>query len=161
MRWSRKSNLIQGLHIFFNIFPSAYFRQWAISQSIDRVVMVDMDARYVYAIIIGIVAGIVLNIAHIVTIIINLISLFVLPILPLGFGLIAGHIALIVPGRHRRIHGTAGPEAIRGQWNKGGSGGRPGLGHRRTGCLAAGQPPGSDRRCGRRCSCRLLCRRRR
>ena len=31
--------------------------------------MVDMDARYVYAIIIGILAGIALNIAHIVTII--------------------------------------------------------------------------------------------
>ncbi len=75
--------------------------------------MVDMDARYVYAIIIGIVAGIVLNIAHIVTIIINLISLFMLPIFPLGSAY-SGHIALIVPCRHRCIHGKAGPEAVWG-----------------------------------------------
>jgi hypothetical protein len=47
-----------------------------------------MNARYVYAIVIGILAGIVLNIAHIVTIIVNLISLFILPVLPLGLGLI-------------------------------------------------------------------------
>jgi len=50
--------------------------------------MVNMDARYFYAIIIGIVAGIALNIAFIVTAIISVVSLFILPIFPLGFGLL-------------------------------------------------------------------------
>jgi hypothetical protein len=57
--------------------------------------MVDMDARYVYAIIIGIVAGIALNIAHIITIVVNLISLFIFPILPLGLGLIQAILLLL------------------------------------------------------------------
>jgi hypothetical protein len=57
--------------------------------------MVDMDARYVYAIIIGIVAGIALNIAHIIAIAINLISLFIFPILPLGLGLIQAILLLL------------------------------------------------------------------
>ncbi|HEY3274515.1 MAG TPA: hypothetical protein VGJ92_12160 [Methanocella sp.] len=57
--------------------------------------MIDMDARYVYAIIIGIVAGIVLNVAHIITIVVNLISLFILPVLPLGLGLIQAILLLI------------------------------------------------------------------
>jgi hypothetical protein len=57
--------------------------------------MVNMDARYVYAIVIGIMAGIVLNIAHIITIVVNLISLFILPILPLGLGLIQAILLLL------------------------------------------------------------------
>jgi hypothetical protein len=47
-----------------------------------------MDARYLYAILIGVTAGIILNIAHIVAIIVNLISLFIFPALPIGLGLI-------------------------------------------------------------------------
>ncbi len=50
--------------------------------------MVDMDARYLYAIAIGIVAGILLNVAYVVTAAIDIISLFILPIIPLGLGLI-------------------------------------------------------------------------
>ena len=81
--------------------------------------MVDMDARYVYAILIGIVAGIVLNIAHIAAIIINLISLFVLPLLPLGFGLISAILLLLflfgigafTAWLVRRRYGTAGIKA--------------------------------------------------
>ena len=57
--------------------------------------MFDMDARYLYAITIGILAGIALNIAFIVTAIITVASLFVLPIFPLGFGLIEA-IALLL-----------------------------------------------------------------
>jgi hypothetical protein len=57
--------------------------------------MVDMDARYLYAIVIGILAGIVLNIAHVITIIVNLISLLILPILPLGLGLIQAILLLL------------------------------------------------------------------
>jgi hypothetical protein len=49
----------------------------------------------VYAIVIGIMAGIVLNIAHIITIVVNLISLFILPILPLGLGLIQAILLLL------------------------------------------------------------------
>jgi hypothetical protein len=54
-----------------------------------------MDARYLYAIIIGIMAGIALNIAHIIAIVINLISLFIFPILPLGLGLIQAILLLL------------------------------------------------------------------
>jgi hypothetical protein len=57
--------------------------------------MVDMNARYVYAIVIGILAGILLNIAHIITIIVNLLSLFVLPVLPVGLGLVQAIVLLI------------------------------------------------------------------
>jgi hypothetical protein len=57
--------------------------------------MVDMDARYVYAIIIGILAGIALNIAFIVTAIITLASVFVLPIFPLGFSLLEAIVLLL------------------------------------------------------------------
>ena len=57
--------------------------------------MVNMDARYVYAIIIGIVAGITLNVAHMVALAISLISLVVFPVLPLGFGLISAILLLL------------------------------------------------------------------
>jgi hypothetical protein len=81
--------------------------------------MVDMDARYVYAIIIGIAAGLLLNIAHIVAIVINLISLFIFPILPLGIGLITAIVLLLFlvgigafTARHvRRRYGTSGIKA--------------------------------------------------
>jgi hypothetical protein len=56
--------------------------------------MVDMDARYVYAIIIGILAGIALNIAFIVTAIITVASVFILPIFPLWFSLIEAVVLL-------------------------------------------------------------------
>jgi hypothetical protein len=78
--------------------------------------MVSMDARYIYAIIIGIVAGIALNIAHIIAIIVNLISLFMLPVLPLGLGLIEAILLLLflvgigafTARLVRRRYGTAG-----------------------------------------------------
>lgn len=57
--------------------------------------MVDMDARYIYAIIIGILAGIALNIAFIVTAIITVASVFVLPIFPLGFSLVEAIVLLL------------------------------------------------------------------
>jgi hypothetical protein len=57
--------------------------------------MVDMDARYPYAIIIGIGAGIVLNIAHMIAIAVNLLGFFIFPVLPLGLGLIQAILLLL------------------------------------------------------------------